>query len=47
MIMETKRIVEERYSVVNGYEFNADVVYGDTDSVMVKVNLFVLLSYFF
>ena len=37
MIQDTKRIVEEKYNVANGYEFNADVIYGDTDSVMVKV----------
>ena len=36
MIMHTKSVVESHYRVENGYEFNAEVVYGDTDSVMVK-----------
>ena len=25
-----------RYTIENGYDFNAEVIYGDTDSVMVK-----------
>ncbi|OAA58962.1 DNA polymerase delta catalytic subunit [Niveomyces insectorum RCEF 264] len=36
MIEQTKNEVEARYNVVNGYTHNAEVVYGDTDSVMVK-----------
>ena len=36
MIDATKKAVEERYRVANGYEADAQVVYGDTDSVMVK-----------
>jgi DNA polymerase delta subunit 1 len=36
MIADTKRAVEERFTVANGYPANACVVYGDTDSVMVK-----------
>lgn len=36
MIMLTKQSVEERYSIKNGCENDAVVVYGDTDSVMVK-----------
>lgn len=28
--------VEEKYTIANGYEHDATVVYGDTDSVMVK-----------
>lgn len=36
MIEFTKKEVESRYTVDNGYENNAVVIYGDTDSVMVK-----------
>ncbi|CCH59550.1 hypothetical protein TBLA_0B07320 [Henningerozyma blattae CBS 6284] len=36
MILETKNAVQDKYSVKNGYEHDAVVVYGDTDSVMVK-----------
>eukprot|EP00743_Colponemidia_sp_Colp-15_P006103 GILK01006561.1.p1 GENE.GILK01006561.1~~GILK01006561.1.p1 ORF type:complete len:1058 (-),score=188.44 GILK01006561.1:44-3172(-) len=36
MIEATKNYVEEKYTIENGYSHNADVVYGDTDSVMVK-----------
>ncbi|SHO78176.1 Similar to S.cerevisiae protein POL3 (Catalytic subunit of DNA polymerase delta) [Malassezia sympodialis ATCC 42132] len=36
MIEETKRRVEEHYTTKNGYEHDAVVIYGDTDSVMVK-----------
>lgn len=36
MIMQTKRLVTEKYNIANGYEHDAVVVYGDTDSVMVK-----------
>ncbi|TDL23693.1 hypothetical protein BD410DRAFT_746439 [Rickenella mellea] len=36
MIELTKQEVEEAYSVANGKEHDAKVIYGDTDSVMVK-----------
>lgn len=31
--METRRRVQERYCKANGYSNDADVIYGDTDSV--------------
>ncbi|XP_044735057.1 DNA polymerase delta catalytic subunit [Chrysoperla carnea] len=36
MIERTRQEVEEKYTMANGYEHNAQVIYGDTDSVMVK-----------
>ncbi|KAI5867309.1 DNA polymerase family B-domain-containing protein [Durotheca rogersii] len=36
MIEKTKAEVEKRYNIANGYTHNAQVIYGDTDSVMVK-----------
>ncbi|KAI9013278.1 DNA polymerase family B-domain-containing protein [Gaertneriomyces semiglobifer] len=36
MIQQTKEHVESKYTMANGYEYDAQVVYGDTDSVMVK-----------
>ena len=35
MIGQVKGYVEEIFSVTNGYKHNAEVIYGDTDSVMV------------
>jgi DNA polymerase delta subunit 1 len=35
MIEKTKELVERRYTKANGYEHDARVIYGDTDSVMV------------
>lgn len=36
MIELTKQGIENRFSISNNYEYNATVIYGDTDSVMVK-----------
>jgi len=36
MIEKTKAEVESKYTISNGYSHDAQVIYGDTDSVMVK-----------
>merc|ERR1719446_158745 len=36
MIDATKAMVEAKYTIQNGFEHDAQVIYGDTDSVMVK-----------
>ena len=36
MIESTKALVEEKYTKENGYANDAKIIYGDTDSVMVK-----------
>ncbi|KAF2816916.1 DNA polymerase delta catalytic subunit [Mytilinidion resinicola] len=36
MIEKTKDEVEKKYTIANGYTHDAQVIYGDTDSVMVK-----------
>jgi len=39
MIDHTKNLVESTYTIQNGYAHDAQVVYGDTDSVMVKFGM--------
>ncbi|CEQ42183.1 SPOSA6832_03981 [Sporobolomyces salmonicolor] len=36
MIEKTKQEVQDRYNTANGYEYDATIIYGDTDSVMVR-----------
>ncbi|KAI8981524.1 DNA polymerase family B-domain-containing protein [Pilobolus umbonatus] len=36
MILKTKETVEEHFTIANGYKHDAKVIYGDTDSVMIK-----------
>lgn len=36
LLEKTKEFVEEKYTKANGYQHDAQVVYGDTDSIMVK-----------
>lgn len=36
LLLKTREFVESTYTVLNGYPHNAEVVYGDTDSVMVN-----------
>ncbi|KAL5072652.1 hypothetical protein RYX36_011636, partial [Vicia faba] len=39
MIEHTKKLVEDKFTITNGYEHNAEVIYGDTDSVMVQFGI--------
>lgn len=36
LLLDTRAFVESQYTIENGFPCNADVVYGDTDSVMVN-----------
>jgi DNA polymerase delta subunit 1 len=36
MIEKTKYLVESKFCTLNGYENNSEVIYGDTDSIMVN-----------
>ena len=36
MIERTKNLVETKFTKANGYDYDAQIIYGDTDSVMVK-----------
>jgi DNA polymerase elongation subunit (family B) len=36
MIMHTRELVMSMFNKANGYEADCDVIYGDTDSVMVN-----------
>uniref|UniRef100_A0A8C6KEV0 DNA polymerase n=1 Tax=Nothobranchius furzeri TaxID=105023 RepID=A0A8C6KEV0_NOTFU len=39
MIERTKQLVESKYTISNGCDADAKVIYGDTDSVMVKLGV--------
>ncbi|KAI9019821.1 DNA polymerase family B-domain-containing protein [Hyaloraphidium curvatum] len=39
MIASTKELVEKQFTTANGYAYDAKVIYGDTDSVMVKFGM--------
>ncbi|MBN3294740.1 DPOD1 polymerase, partial [Polypterus senegalus] len=39
MIEKTKQLVESKYTVANGYQADAKVIYGDTDSVMCNLGV--------
>lgn len=36
MIEQTRLEVEQKFNIANGYKHDANVIYGDTDSVMIR-----------
>lgn len=36
LLLQTATFVENTYTIANGFSANAEVVYGDTDSVMIN-----------
>ena len=36
MLEMTRNLIMEKFAIANGYLCNSEVIYGDTDSVMIK-----------
>ena len=45
LLLQTKAFVEQRYTQENGFDHNAEVVYGDTDSVRKEFCLYITFSF--
>ena len=39
MIEKTRDLIIEKYNIKNGYKHNSCVIYGDTNSVMIKFGI--------